>query len=79
MDTSEGSVVADCVRNEVVVFSGAGKPAKESDPEAWKHNELWPSRQFGMSTRRRFSRWKASSGRNPGGDAWHRKQRQTLK
>lgn len=28
-----------------------------------------PSRLVGMSTRRRFSRWKASSGRNPGGEA----------
>ena len=28
MDTSEGSVVADCVRTEVVVFSGAGRQPK---------------------------------------------------
>jgi transposase len=49
-------------------FSGANEPAKESDREAWEYNELSPSGFFGMSTRRRFSQWKASSGRDPGGE-----------
>src|SRR5579872_1433124 len=31
MDAGRSSVVVDCVRTKVVVFSDAGKPAKESD------------------------------------------------
>jgi hypothetical protein len=56
----------DCVRNQVVRFSGADKPAKESDREAWRHNELSPL-PLAVSTRRRLSRQTASSGGGPGG------------
>jgi len=47
MGASESSVVGDCVRNQVVVFSGANKPAKESDRGAARHNELWPPSKDG--------------------------------
>ena len=40
---AKGSKVAlDCVRNKVVGFSGADKPAGKSNREALKHNELSP-------------------------------------
>ena len=46
-------------RQEVVPLSGAAQPAKESDLEAWRHNELSPPSSM-ASTRRRFSFSKAS-------------------
>lgn len=58
----------DCVRNQVVCLSGADKPAKESDREVRRHNELSPLSMM-ASTRRRLSNQKASSGRSPGGRA----------
>jgi transposase len=42
MGAKGSSVAPDCVRTKVVGFSGADKPAEESNPEAWKHNELSP-------------------------------------
>lgn len=42
MRSGRVSVVVDDVRIQVVFFSGASKSAKESDREAWKHNELSP-------------------------------------
>jgi hypothetical protein len=47
MGASQISVIADCAQTEVVRTSGASKPARESDLEAWKHNELLPSRMRG--------------------------------
>lgn len=52
---------------QVVLFSGADKPAKESDREAARHNELSPPSKT-ASTRRRLSTQEAYSGRNPGGE-----------
>jgi hypothetical protein len=69
MSARKSSVMEDCDRTEVVSVSGAGEPANESNREAWKYNELSPSLQCEMSTRRRFSPEQASSGRNPGGGA----------
>ena len=56
----------ECIRNQVVRFSGADKPAEESGREAWRHNELSPL-SMTVSTRGRLSIQKASSGRIPGG------------
>src|SRR5579872_4136471 len=53
MGAGRSSVVVDCVRTKVVVFSDAGKPAKESDRGAWRHNELSPP-SMTASTRRRL-------------------------
>ena len=54
-------MVVGCGGIEVVHCNGAWKPAKESDPEAWRHNELSPPSSM-ASTRRRLSLKKASSG-----------------
>jgi hypothetical protein len=32
----------DCIGNQVGWWTGAVKPAKESDRGAWRHNELSP-------------------------------------
>jgi len=64
MGASGSSVGMDCVRNQVVLFSGADKPAQESDREAWRNNELSPL-SLTVSTRRRLSNQKASSGGGP--------------
>ncbi len=66
MGATGSSVVLDCVRNQVVRFSGADKPAKESGRGAWRHNELSPL-SMTASTRRRLSNQKASSGGGPAG------------
>src|SRR5436853_2399437 len=66
MGASGSSLEIDCVRNQVVRFSGADKPAKESDRGAWRHNELLPP-SMTVSTRRRLSIQKASSGGGPEG------------
>ena len=42
MGAKGSSVAMDCVRAKVVRFSGADKPAKKSNREAWRHNELSP-------------------------------------
>jgi hypothetical protein len=42
MSARESNVVVDCVRKQIVGSSGALKPAGESDPGAWRHNELSP-------------------------------------
>jgi len=47
MGASQSSVMANGARTEVVRTSGASKPARDSDLEAWKHNELLPSRMWG--------------------------------
>jgi len=66
MGAIERSVVVDYVRTKVVEFSGAAKPAEQSAPGTWRHNELSPSSRM-VSTGRRFSTQKAPSGHNPGG------------
>src|SRR5260370_22770880 len=48
-------------REQGRMLSGAEKPAKEFDPEAWRYNELSPP-SWMASTRRRFSQKKASFG-----------------
>src|SRR5579872_1707497 len=68
MGTGRSSVIVDCVRTKMVAFSGAGKPGKESDRGAWRHNELSPP-SMTASTRRRLSNQKAPSGSDPGGEA----------
>lgn len=56
------------VRKQVVVISGAEKPAKESDRGAWRHNELSPL-PLAVSTRRRLLNQEAPSGCPIGGRA----------
>jgi hypothetical protein len=65
MGASKSSVVMDCVRAKIVVFNGAGTPAKESDLGAWRRHELSPP-LITASTRRRLSTQKAPSGHGPG-------------
>ena len=57
----------DCVRAKVVEFSGADQPAKASNREAWRHNELSPLSKT-ASTGKRLSDQKASSECGPGGN-----------
>jgi hypothetical protein len=61
MGANKSSVVMDCVQTKVGLLLVLPKPAKESDPGAWRHNELsLPS--MTASTPRRLSIQKAPSG-----------------
>ena len=66
MGAGGSSVGRDCFQRKVDDRPGADKPAEESDPGAWRYNELSPL-PLAASTRRRFSYQKAPSGGGPGG------------
>ena len=67
MCASGSSVVMDSAGIEVVQSVVPKKPAKESDREAWRHNELSPPSQM-VSTRRRISNKQVSFGCGPEGE-----------